>query len=47
MAIVHPNEAESNSIRQYLDDAEPKALRTKTLTQAVLARSAGVLSLDT
>jgi len=42
MAIVHPNESESNSIRQYIHEAEPKALRTKTLTQAVLARSAGV-----
>jgi 4-aminobutyrate aminotransferase-like enzyme len=41
-SIHHPNEPESNAQRDLLARFEPKALRTFTPTQAVLARSAGV-----
>jgi 4-aminobutyrate aminotransferase-like enzyme len=41
-AIIHPNEPASNAIRETLTACEPKALRTYTPSQAVLARSAGV-----
>ena len=37
-----PNEPESNAVRDDLARFEPRALRTYTPTQAVLARSAGV-----
>jgi 4-aminobutyrate aminotransferase-like enzyme len=40
--IHHPNETSSNAIRDRLTQHEPRALRTYTPTQAVLARSAGV-----
>jgi 4-aminobutyrate aminotransferase-like enzyme len=38
----HPNESASNATREQVALFEPKALRTYTPTQAVLARSAGV-----
>jgi len=38
----HPNESASNPTRDQIARFEPKALRTYTPTQAVLARSAGV-----
>src|SRR6266702_6062870 len=38
----HPHEAVSNAARDHVARFEPKALRTYTPTQAVLARSAGV-----
>jgi 4-aminobutyrate aminotransferase-like enzyme len=38
----HPNESASNATREQVARFEPKALRTFTPTQAVLARSAGV-----
>jgi 4-aminobutyrate aminotransferase-like enzyme len=38
----HPNESGSNATRDQAARFEPKALRTYTPTQAVLARSAGV-----
>ena len=40
--ILHANEPASNTIREALTAAEPRALRTYTPSQAVLARSAGV-----
>ncbi len=40
--IQHPREPESNRLRGQVLEAEPRALRTYTPTQAVLARSAGV-----
>jgi 4-aminobutyrate aminotransferase-like enzyme len=43
-AIRHPGKAEetSNNFRVSLADLEPRALRTYTPTQAIIARSAGV-----
>jgi 4-aminobutyrate aminotransferase-like enzyme len=41
-AILHGNETASNAIRETLTASEPRALRTYTPSQAVLARSAGV-----
>src|SRR2546428_1181512 len=38
----HPHEAVSNAARDHVAGFEPRALRTFTPTQAVLARSAGV-----
>src|SRR5438270_5319286 len=40
--IHHPNEADSNSARETIVATEPRALRTYTPTQTVIARSAGV-----
>jgi 4-aminobutyrate aminotransferase-like enzyme len=40
--LQHPNEPVSNGVRANLTHVEPKALRTYTPSQAVLARSAGV-----
>ena len=40
--LHHPDENTSNAIRDDLVRVEPRALRTYTPTQAVLARSAGV-----
>ena len=40
-SIHHAGEADSNALRDALPAVEPKALRTFTPTQAVLARSAG------
>jgi 4-aminobutyrate aminotransferase-like enzyme len=40
--LRHPHETESNKARNDVADFEPRALRTYTPTQAVLARSAGV-----
>jgi 4-aminobutyrate aminotransferase-like enzyme len=40
--IQHPNETNSNAIREANTKSEPKALRTFTPTQAVLAKSEGV-----
>src|SRR5262245_13419170 len=40
--LQHPQEPTSNAVRDLLAAIEPKALRTFTPTQAVLARSAGV-----
>ena len=40
--LHHPHETSSNAIRDQLPQFEPRALRTYTPTQAVLARSAGV-----
>src|SRR5437016_11227050 len=40
--IRHQDEADSNTTRANLSHYEPRALRTFTPTQAVLARSAGV-----
>lgn len=40
--IHHPREADSNDARDLIAHVEPRALRTYTPTQAVLARSAGV-----
>jgi 4-aminobutyrate aminotransferase-like enzyme len=40
--LHHPHESGSNSTRDQVARFEPKALRTYTPTQAVLARSAGV-----
>lgn len=42
MAIEHPDELESNEIRRAIDHTEPRSLRTKTPSQAVLSRSAGI-----
>ena len=39
--VEHTGEAESNEIRQRLDRAEPRSLRTYTPSLAVLAQSAG------
>jgi 4-aminobutyrate aminotransferase-like enzyme len=41
-SLQHPNEVASNRIRADLARYEPRALRTYTPTQAVLARSEGV-----
>src|SRR5438132_13694153 len=40
--IHHADEAQGNEVRDALTRTEPKALRTFTPTQAVLAKSAGV-----
>src|SRR6266566_1840020 len=40
--LHHPGESSSNPARDQLTRYEPRALRTYTPTQAVLARSAGV-----
>src|SRR3954468_11066186 len=40
--LHHPHEPTSNGVRDVVAAVEPKALRTFTPTQAVLARSAGV-----
>src|SRR5690349_7572370 len=40
--LHHPHEPGSNSVRDNVVRYEPRALRTWTPTQAVLARSAGV-----
>src|SRR5947207_10226408 len=40
--IQHPGETGSNAARDGLTRVEPKALRTYTPSQAVIARSAGV-----
>src|SRR5713101_5469550 len=40
--LHHPHEMASNSARDQVERFEPKALRTYTPTQAVLARSAGI-----
>jgi 4-aminobutyrate aminotransferase-like enzyme len=40
--IRHPNETTSNRLREKLTTVEPRALRTYTPTQTVIARSAGV-----
>jgi 4-aminobutyrate aminotransferase-like enzyme len=40
--LQHPQETTSNAVRSNLTQVEPRALRTFTPTQAVLARSAGV-----
>ncbi len=41
-AIQHPHEPASNKAREQITHYEPRALRTYTPTQAVLARSAGI-----
>src|SRR5262249_46010711 len=41
-APMHPHEQPSNAARELITRCEPRALRTYTPTQAVLARSAGV-----
>jgi 4-aminobutyrate aminotransferase-like enzyme len=40
--LHHPDESRSNDLRDQVAEYEPRALRTYTPTQAVLARSAGV-----
>src|SRR5437899_2806804 len=40
--LHHPHELSSNSTRELASRFEPRALRTYTPTQAVLARSAGI-----
>src|SRR5436305_12129540 len=40
--LHHPQESQSNAAREVAAAYEPRALRTYTPTQAVLARSAGV-----
>src|SRR5438105_1643006 len=40
--LHHPDEASSNEARDEVARFEPRALRTYTPTQAVLARSAGI-----
>src|SRR6516162_5297188 len=40
--LHHPHETTSNTARDHVARFEPKALRTYTPTQAVLARSAGI-----
>lgn len=40
--LHHPHETSANSVRDQIAQYEPRALRTYTPTQAVLARSAGV-----
>src|SRR5438105_3287345 len=40
--LHHPHESSSNSTRDLVTRYEPRALRTYTPTQAVLARSAGI-----
>ena len=39
--VEHTGETKSNEIRQRLDQAEPRSLRTYTPSLAVLAESAG------
>lgn len=41
-SITHPSEELSNKIRRDLNQLEPKAQRTYTSSQAILARSAGI-----
>jgi len=41
-SLHHPHETSSNAVRDRLTQYEPRALRTYTPTQAVLARSAGI-----
>src|SRR5712691_6206101 len=41
-AVSFPGEERSNAIRRLIAQLEPRALRTFTPSQAVLARSAGV-----
>src|SRR5438046_4027727 len=41
-AIEHPNEPDSNAAREAIAASEPRALRTYTPTQAILAKSAGI-----
>jgi hypothetical protein len=41
LSLHHADESASNALRDGLDQLEPRALRTYTPTQAVLARSAG------
>jgi 4-aminobutyrate aminotransferase-like enzyme len=41
-ALHHPDEQTSNAAREHIAQLEPRALRTYTPTQAVLARAAGV-----
>ena len=41
-ALHHPHETTSNEMREEAARCEPRALRTYTPTQAVLARSAGI-----
>ncbi len=41
-SLHHPNEVQSNRAREVINSHEPRALRTFTPTQAVLARSAGI-----
>ena len=41
-SLHHPQESSSNPTRDTIGQFEPKALRTYTPTQAVLARSAGI-----
>src|SRR6516225_7547548 len=40
--LHHPKESTSNAARDLVAQYEPRALRTYTPTQAVLARSAGI-----
>lgn len=40
--LHHPNESSSNATREIVARLEPKALRTFTPSQAVIARSAGI-----
>ena len=40
--IQHPNEPRSNEIRKVVDRVEPRSLRTRTRSLAVLARSEGI-----
>src|SRR5580698_3675447 len=40
--IRHPNETTSNRLREKVSGVEPRALRTYTPTQIVIAKSAGV-----
>lgn len=42
LSIHHPNEPNSNACRETISRTEPRALRTYTPSQAVLARAAGV-----
>src|SRR5262245_20902020 len=41
-ALHHRHETASNTARDHVHQFEPKALRTYTPTQAVLAKSAGI-----
>ena len=41
-AIQHPNETQSNAERDTIASFEPRALRTFTPSQAILAKSAGI-----
>jgi 4-aminobutyrate aminotransferase / (S)-3-amino-2-methylpropionate transaminase / 5-aminovalerate transaminase len=40
--IEHPNEPDSNAAREAIAASEPRALRTYTPSQAVIAKSAGI-----